>query len=219
MQGIRQWSKTSIEWWQLTASGVAFYSEPQLKTAMASFLGRFEITHTISQTMRTTEEISMAYRIAYRDLWRMLGNGDIKRIGHIPDEGLIKGIRLEVADVLEALTGVADALTTNQAADILGVINHDVSNLAVNGKLPTLPLRSDIPTKLLHVFDAAVIKSFDAEFMSRTVFCKLLGRQLSVETLRARGLKPAIELDSQFTRGARAVFYRREEAVRFIAAA
>lgn len=194
-----------------TAEIPPIFSEPELNCALESFFARFEPADPHAEARGSIHVISQTIGISNDDLWPLLASGKIKTMGRVPDEGWVRGMRLDIREVLGAATGVDQPLNTNDVAERLDVAAHQVRNLTDNDYLPSTPVPEHLASKMTIVFARRDVETFLTEFVSPKAARAMLPGSPSFSRLGQLGLKPVIQLEAPNGNQARTIFFARAD--------
>jgi hypothetical protein len=188
------------------------YCQAKLDASIGTFFDRFETVDPHGSDMASLQEITFSFGLQNEKLWHLLARGEIRQLGRVHSEGIVPGMRLNKKEVISAISGIADPVNTNEAADILGLNGDRVRSLVAAGYLVPEKPSMDLPKRLTPLFSEKRVRSFAAEFVSGRQARSMLGSQV---TLSKSGLKPAVVLEAKAPRGARVYLFRRSDVEAF----
>lgn len=187
------------------------FSEPDFDRAMKTFFASFADADPHAEERGSTHVVSQTIGISNDDLWQLLANGKIKTMGRVIEEGWVRGMRLDIQEVLGAATGVDYPLNTNDVAERLEVAPHQVRNLTENGYLPSTPVPQHLASKMTIVFAQRDVEEFLTKFVSPKAARAMLPGNPAYSRLGQLGLKPVIELEAPNGNQARTIFFARAD--------
>jgi hypothetical protein len=192
-----------------TAEIPPIFSEPDLEAALKVFLARFEPADPQQPGRTSTHGVSQTIGISNENLWQLLASGRIKTMGYLPDEGWVRGMRIDIKEVLAAATSVEDPLNTDEAAAILNVAPRHVRTLTADGRLPSTSVPDHLASKMTVIFARCDVEAFLAEFVSLKAAQAMISENPPFSRLGKMGLQPAIDLEALNGKECRTIFFKR----------
>ena len=126
-------------------------------------------------------------------------------------------MRFNSLEVLSALTNLNNPMTVKEASKFLNVSLQNTRFLIYGGYLKPDAYLGKNASAPSHIFDAKTVSAFSADY----VYAKggeILVDGVSVsDSLKRKGIKPAIDLANPYNKGGRTTFYRRADVDRELA--
>lgn len=185
------------------------YSAPDTKKAIVDFKEKFMPIPTDAPHKVSFRDIASEFHLSYRNVWRILGSGRIPRMGLVPATPLFHAMRFVRTDVVAALVGNPNALTSGQAAKRMGIHPDAMRTLVLIGQMPKLAIPPEFESGLEFMIDPAAIDQFLSVQISSKSAYHLLRTKRFCPRLKALGLQPTIEIPSTLARTAPTVFFDR----------
>lgn len=192
------------------------FSEPGVDASLSTFFDRFEHVDPVPEGMVPIDVVKMSLGITSRDLWQLLARGRIRKLGFVGEGGALRRMRIAPSEVLAALTGVQDPITTKEVAAMLGIADNKVRNLVINGFLVPIHVPEHLGLRVTSVFSRDEVEGFLQEYVPAPQASAMLAESPSVAGMRKMGLQPAIDLEGQGQNYARTILFRRSDVEAFV---
>ena len=141
----------------------AFFSGPEFDQHIEGFFARFEMVEPPTQDMVGVYDITTGSGLSDVRLWQLLASGKVRRIGRVPGQGIVAGIRLDQKEILTAVTGVVDPYSVVEASRVLGIGRGPLLRLIASGGMPAFEVPKTLGLRYHHLLAGADLASFKRE--------------------------------------------------------